>query len=418
MKKIYILGLGARKEDITGSVSSIINNADVIVGGQRFIEQFSDVKGEKIVIRAPIERVIYNIKELSQRDKKVVVLSDGDPLFFGIGKRLIREIGKDNLEIIPGTTTVQMACARLKIPWEDMKIVSIHGRDGVWHLLQAISFYNLIGIYTGGSDGPHIISDMLIQRHVDDFSMLVFEDLGLNSERIRNFKLKTDIKDIKEADFSPLNFVILKRDKPLEITPCIGLDDNYYLHEKGLITKKEIRAVGISLLELKQNNILWDLGAGCGAVSIESAHLIREGMVFAIEKSRERIEQIKKNRKRFGVYHIEVIHGTMPECLSSLPAPDRVFLGGGLSMGDELLNKIFSRLRPGGRFVAHTVLLRSFLMLKGFFDKHNIPYQVTLLQVSRSKELLGDIRLSSLNPVFIISATRPSINGDNGDIGE
>ncbi len=410
MKRVHIIGLGAKREDTPNSLLSIINGADILVGGRRFLEQFSDFEGEKIIIKSPVDDVIYKIKELSMKNKKVVVLSGGDPLFYGIGRRLIDIVGEERVEIVPGVTTVQIACARARLPREEMKTVSIHGRDNIWPLLRAISFHDLIGVYTGGSDGPRIISEVLKERGVDEFKIMVFEDLGLETERIREI----EISDVSGLEFSPLNFVILKRIKSCAISPGIGIDDKHYEHERGLITKREIRVVGISLLNIMSHSTVWDLGAGCGAVSIESAYLARDGMVFSVEKSPERVEQIIRNRKRFGLHHVEVIHGIMPHCLGSLPAPDRVFLGGGLSGGEGLLEKIFSCLKPGGKFVAHTVLLNSLGMVKGFLEKRGIPYEVILLQAARSNELSGDIRLSSLNPVFIISARK----SDAGDINE
>ena len=184
------------------------------------------------------------------------------------------------------------------------------------------------------------------------------------------------------------------------------MDDESYVHERGMITKKEIRAVGLAELGIGPSDTVWDLGAGCGSVAIEASYLARDGKVFAVEKNRTRVEYIKENIRRTGAYLVEVVEGKMPHCLESLPDPDRIFLGGGMLGGAELIRIVCDRLKKGGRIVAHTVLLESLWSIKKHLEQLGWPFKIIEVNVARSSEISGSIRLEALNPVFIIRAEK------------
>ncbi|MBE9571714.1 MAG: precorrin-6y C5,15-methyltransferase (decarboxylating) subunit CbiE, partial [Proteobacteria bacterium] len=334
-----------------------------------------------------------------------VVLADGDPLFFGIGKRLIDAFGKGTVVIYPNVTTLQVAASKLKIPWHDIQTISLHGRKDIQPLLTALVKNNRVAIFTDPDFNPAKVADELIRRGVNTFSMHVFEDLGTETEKTRYFELKEAVKQT----FSPLNFIILNRIKQAVIPLSSGLDDDLYLHQRGLITKREVRVTGLSSLEIEPHHTLWDLGAGCGSVAIEASLLAYEGIVLAVEKAPERIQLIRQNISRMGAYGVEVIHGEMPECLESLPDPHRIFIGGGMGKDNSVLEAATERLRPGGKLVLHLVLMGSLARARDYLKDLKWPFSITQLQVSRSKYLAGDHRLEALNPVFIISAKKPAL---------
>jgi precorrin-6Y C5,15-methyltransferase (decarboxylating) len=184
------------------------------------------------------------------------------------------------------------------------------------------------------------------------------------------------------------------------------------VHERGLITKSEIRVVGLSKLGIRPNDTIWDVGAGCGSFAIEASYLARDGRVFAIEKNAARIAHIRENIKRTGAYHVEVIHGRVPDCLKELPVPDGIFLGGGLSEGKEILEILLDELKVGGRVVAHTVLLESLSTIKEVLDQRRLPYDITMLQICRSRPISSDMRFSSLNPIFVVCARKEDSMGE------
>ena len=402
MNKVYVIGLGIELDSPRQEIIRLIHASDLLVGGKRLLKRFEEYKGKVLEIKGPLGEIVKNIKEEWSQGKKVVVLADGDPLFFGIGKRLLAEIDGDQLEFIPSITTVQVAAARAKIPWDKWRVVSIHGREDIWPLVRALTFSDMVGVYTGNDQGPSLIARVMRERNIDTFRMTVFENLGHADERIREVSLD-EVEGIK---FSPLNFVLLRRVKRLAVALSVGLSDELYVHERGMITKKEIRAIGLASLAIEPTDTIWDLGAGSGAIAIEASCLAREGKVFAIERNRERVGWIRENIKRTGAYLVEVVVGEMPRCLDSLPSPDKVFLGGGMLKGDELMDTVCERLKKGGRLVAHTVVMGSAWRIKQHLERLGWPFEVIQVNVARSARISGDIRLEALNPVSIIVAEK------------
>jgi precorrin-6Y C5,15-methyltransferase (decarboxylating) len=376
----------------------------VLVGGTRLLERFRDHSALKLPIKSPLDDIITRVKEEMLSGKEVVVLADGDPGFFGIGRRLAAAIGKENLRFYPNVCTLQEAAARLKIPWEDIRTISLHGRKDLSPLFRALVRHDRVGVYTDKDSHPGRLTEALRNRGVDTFIMHVFEDLGQKGERIGSF----EIQDIEGRSFSPLNFVILERKKHPELPLHLGMDENLYIHEKGLITKREIRAAGLSMLEVQATDTVWDLGAGCGSVAIEASLLANEGRVLAVEKNPSRCESIRLNIGRTGAYGVEVIQGRMPGCLKDLDDPDRVFMGGGTTRSSKVLEEVVKRLKPGGKLVVHVVLMGSLEYAREVLLDQSWPLAVSQIQVSRSQSLAGDLRLQALNPVFILGATKPA----------
>ena len=405
MNKIYVIGLGIELDNPRQDIIKLIYGSDLLVGGVRLLKCFEGYKGEVLEIRGPLREIVKRIEEESSRGKKVVVLADGDPLFFGIGKRLLAEMDPDQLEFMPNITTVQVAAARVKIPWDKVEIVSIHGRKDIWPLVRALTFREMVGVYTGNEQGPVLIARVMRERNIDTFRMTVFENLSHDDETIREVSLD-EVEGIK---FSPLNFILLRRVKDSPVALSVGLSDDLYMHDRGMITKKEIRAIGLANLAIEPADTVWDLGAGSGSVAIEASCLAREGKVFAVERNKERIGYIKENIRRTGAYLVEVVEGEMPHCLDSLPAPDKVFLGGGMLKGNELMETVCERLKKGGRLVAHTVVMGSAWRIKQYLERLGWPFELTQVNVARSSRISGDIRLEALNPVSIITAEKKDI---------
>lgn len=404
MKSVMVIGAGMEPRDLPRGIKDLIYGADLLVGGSRLLAFFRDFKGDVLPVKADLDRVFKRIDKESACGKQVVVLADGDPLFFGIGRRLIEFLGKDRVEFHPNVTTLQVAASLLKIPWEGISTVSFHGRKDIWPLLSALAFSDAVGVYTGDTQGPALVAQILRERGVDTFKMIVLEELCSEGQKVREVPLDQADK----MEFSPLNFVLLLRARHPGISLGLGIEDDSYAHEREMITKREIRAVTLAMLRVRHGDTIWDLGAGCGSIAIEGACLAREGRVYAVEKNPERARQIRENIRKTGAYGVEVVEGEMPGCLSPLPDPDRIFLGGGIMRhGEWILDAAAQRLRPGGRIVINTVLMGSLGLVKEYFVAAKWPFDTIQIQVARSREISGDLRLVGLNPVFVMSARKP-----------
>ncbi len=396
---------------MTASARELLASADLVVGGKRLLaacpEGATARDARRLAITGPLEPVFKAIRETSAKGRTVVVLADGDPLFYGIGKRLGEELGRENMVVEPNLSTMQVAAARLGLPWQEMDFVSLHGRDDFSPLYAALVRADLIAVFTDAENTPAEVARALLERGAECFAMTVLEDLGMPDERIRSLALP----ETWGMEFSPLNLVILERLYPPEIELTLGIPDHFYLHQKNLITKLPVRATGLAHLNVEPSSTIWDLGAGCGSVSIEASHLARRGRVFAVERHKTRAAMIRENIRRTGAWLVDTVLGSMPDCLEGLPRPDRIFIGGGLggpsNEDTSLLEVACERLKDRGRMVVHCILLDTLHTAKDYFQSLGWHFGVTQLQASATDSLAGDLRFKAQNPVFILWAEKP-----------
>lgn len=402
MKRVRVIGIGLNPCDLSIQPAGIVAKAQVLVGGKRLLDYFADHDAKKIPVCGALNDVVENIKAALSQELDVVVLADGDPGFYGIGNLLINKLGKNRVELFPNVTTLQWAASRLKISWQDIPTVSLHGRSDLLPLLNSLPLNDRVGVFTDQKFSPAKIAGELLLRGVDTFRMIVFEDLGAETESISEL----DLEKASEKDFSALNFIILDRIRRPEISLTPGMDEDVYLHQKGMITKKEVRAAGLAALKIRPDHTIWDLGAGCGSVAIEASLFAFKGRVVAVERDHERALQIKENIRRMGAYAVNVVCGAMPECMQSLPDPDGIFVGGGMGHDDSVLAEAAKRLKPGGRLVLHIVLTGSLMRSIKYLKDKGWPISVSQILVSRSVPLCDDMRLEAQNPVFIVSSQK------------
>jgi len=424
---VALIGLGMARGDLSINALRWIDRAEVLAGGRRHLELFPEHSGEKIILQAPLEQCMERI-EYASRKQRTAVLASGDPFFYGIGQRLVERLGKDRIAVFPNITTVQALFARLGEPWENVKVISLHGRRGStvagkppegepcagqstikpWWLRE-IRSHRAVAFFTDPRYTPEHIARELCDAGMTDGRFVVGEDLGLSTEKMRHLSPE----EAAGMSFSPLNLVALIRNeagegknRQLPSGPVLGLPESAFEHEGGLITKMEVRAVVLAHLQLEPDLVLWDLGAASGSVSIEASRLTQLRRVIAVERHPARFQQLLENVKHLACSGIRAMHGNAVELLDSLPDPDRVFIGG--SGGDlpDILEKVVCRLRPGGRVVQTAVTLDTLAAAGSFWQGKPFATTITQLQINRSSPLGKTVRFDALNPIFIISAWR------------
>ncbi len=407
---VLVLGMRPGDLSLTHEVREMLQSAALLVGGHRLLDACPRQwcpEADRLAVTSPLSAVLDTVRSVAENGRRVVVLADGDPLFFGIGKALARELGRENLRVLPSLTTVQLAAARLGVSWEKTAFVSLHGRNDYTPLFSSLVHSDTIAVFTDQDNGPAEVARAMLERGADGFSMTVLEDLGTERERVRQLGLQ----ETWGMEFSPLNLVFLEREYPPELSLHLGIPDHFYLHQRGLITKLPVRAAGLSLLAVEPSSVVWDLGAGCGSVAIEASHLARSGHVYAVERDKTRAAMIRENQRRTGAWMVEVVHGSMPECLQAMPDPDRIFIGGGLggesNQGAGLLHDACERLKSSGRMVLHCILLDTLLEARATMEQLGWQFGVTQLQANASDRLAGDLRFKAQNPVFILWAEKP-----------
>lgn len=175
---------------------------------------------------------------------------------------------------------------------------------------------------------------------------------------------------------------------------------------KGLITKLEVRVLAIASMGLREDSIVWDIGAGSGAISIEAARLASRGQVFAVEKNETDAENIRKNVEKFGAGNVRIVVASAPDGLGPIPDPDSVFIGGSGGRLEAILKAACARLRPGGRLVMNAASVESLSRGLTYLRKLGWHSQITLAAIARSRVTADLTRFEALNPVFIVCAQR------------
>lgn len=426
---ITVLGLDCGRPrglaSLTAEQKLLLQKADVICGGRQVLHDLTGQapegtpgdgpagqpdNGQTLTARllplsTPLEPVITRLSQMRAAGERVVMLADGDPLLFGIGATLVRLLGQDAIELVPAVSSLQQACARLALPWHRVICLSLHGRDDLGPLNAAVSKNAPLCVLTDARMSPDVLARHLLDRGVDWFTAHVFERMGAPDEKDSHLSMA----EAAGGAFGPAcTLVLVPCDTPRRAR--LGLNAGELAVDRGLISKKPVRAAALALLQIEPHHVVWDVGSGSGAVALEATVLAHEGRVVAVERSVGRAMSIQENRRRFGAAILDVRLGQAPECLPALPDPQRVFIGGGLSGedGEDILGHVCLRLPPGGRVVASCVLLDTLCLCRRFFERHGWPVEISQIQASEGRELGGDVHLAAMNPVFLLAAQKPT----------
>lgn len=407
---VHVAGLAApfAPEALSPDLRSLLAGASLVCGGRRPLEALAPLfpRAALLPLAAPLEAALVRLDEARMRGDAVVVLADGDPLFFGIGATLARRWGADAVRIHPAPSCLQLACARLGLPHHDVAAVSLHGRDAMHPFLAAALRGRPFCALTDARATPGALARLLLDRGLSHFRAHVFEELGFPGER----RWEGSLQEAAGREFGPA-CVLLLLPGPSPRRPHLGLSAAMLASDKGLMTKAPVRAAALSLLRPAPDDIFWDIGAGSGAVALEASSLLPDGRVYAVEQVPRRALDIQENRRRCGAANLHVVLGDAPGCLASLPTPGRIFVGGGLSggMAGPLLRELYARLAPGGRLAAACVLLDSLAACRqALRDLTSRPPELLQIAAAEARPLGDDCHLSALNPVFLVAVEKDS----------
>jgi precorrin-6Y C5,15-methyltransferase (decarboxylating) len=423
MLKCHIIGV--LDNGVTGlsqETLALIREADLLVGNSRTLGLFSaEIKPdcETRNLSEGFTRIPIWVADALEQGKQAVVLATGDPLCHGIARYLIGKLGRKQCTVLPNTSILQQAFARLALPWQDARICSIHSKDmGEWHadagpehglypLLRQIRKQQLLAIFTSRENSPGRIARMLDAVSLaDEYEMAIAERLLLPDEQIYDF---LSVKEIKDRQFGDPNVVILRPRTSRPAPVLFGHADEAYRQRKpdrGLITKREVRAVSLAQLQLRRDSIVWDIGAGSGSVGMEAARLCPDGFVFAMEKNAEDAAIIRHNQQQFHLTNYRLTHARAPQRLERWPDPNAIFIGGSGGELEQLIDIGLSRLQPEGRLVMNFITLENMNRAITRLKEHEARWELCQLQVCRNKPILEMQRLQAETPVWIITVQR------------
>ena len=415
MKQIEVVGIGLDGwVGLTTKVQEIIKQATILIGSSRHLSYFESHPAQRIILNN-LQQNLDDIAQLINTESRIVILTSGDPLFFGLGRLLLEKFPQEKLNFYPHVSSIQLAFNKVKIPWQDAKIISLHGRNGDEFSKALKQGTDKIAILTDSNYHPAAIAQIYLSLDIPvNYSFFVCENLGDSTEKITRFSGTevAELAKLEQDSFAALNLVILIREslgkdpEYYQKLPLLGIPDAAFCSFRdrpSLITKKEVRAVILGQLALQPNQIVWDIGAGTGSVSIEIARLCPSSTIFAVEKTAIGVSLIEKNYQNFQVQNISVISGKAPENLNGLPAPNRIFIGG--SGGDLtfILDTCREKLLPQGIIVIALATIENFHEALDWIKRNNWQYNLLQLQISRSTSVGQLTRFSPLNPVTIIT---------------
>lgn len=399
MAKVYVVGidgsgvLAERAKDALAQSRTILASErlrDVFVGYREYPEM-----SEKVQVINAVDDTIGFIKGARS---SVSVIASGDPMFFGMGARIVEALPEADVEIYPALSSIQLAFSRMRLPWHDTFFMSLHGnvkRDwGVEDVPHLAERYGKLVILTGGENTPEKIARIL----PEGARVYVLERLGLEGEAVR----EGSPEDISRMTFRTPNLMVVVCE-PRGV--AFGLEEFEFLHERGLVTKDEVRAVALHKLRLPVKGVLWDIGAGSGSVSIEAKRLCPSVDVYAVEKDAARVEQIRENAVLLRAGKINIVCGEAPSALEGLPAPDRVFIGGA-GRGLPSVIEYVSQRMDRGIIVVSAITLESLAEAREALRAQGLRPRVSSISVSRAQPLEGREYMKALNQIFLVKAEK------------
>jgi len=419
-KPVEIIGIGAGvSTNISSAAIHAIQNTQILIGAKHQLQQISQYISARNTEVHHYPSPLFDVNSLliSNQQKKIVMLASGDPLFFGIGNWLTNILGPSNLVFHPNVSSVQVACARLGISWDDIETISLHGRPLV-SLRSRLHNNRKYAILPDKYSSPVALAQELSDAGFDESRLWVVEMIGSGSESLKQYEVATLLNNPGQFTFDPLHISLLEvRGKGGVLPEFPGIPDEHFITDaqaksgKGMISKREVRLNILSLLSPQANDISWDVGAGCGGVAVEWARWNRQGQIYAVESHDKRMQCLHKNSEKFGVVqNLFPIHGNAPEILSTLPQPNAIFVGG--SNGDlmAILKCCWSQLHQGGRLVVSALTEKSRADLFRFSQQDDMQGKDTdwtELSISKSDSLNGNIVLRPNFPVLLVKFEKP-----------
>ncbi|WP_330212454.1 precorrin-6y C5,15-methyltransferase (decarboxylating) subunit CbiE [Pseudomonas sp. Z18(2022)] len=372
--------------------------ASRIVGGQRQLDLLPVcIRGERQLWPSPFSTEPV----LARRGEAVCVLASGDPMFYGVGASLARQLPADELLILPAPSSVSLAAARLGWPLQDVVTLSVVARP-----LAALNAHLATGVrllvLSNDDQSPAAIAAQLAERGFGASRLSVFEHLGGPDER----RVDGIAQDWQGEPIAALNLVaidcVADANSP-RLSRLAGLPDSAFKHD-GQLTKRDVRAMTLARLAPMPGELLWDVGAGSGSIGIEWMRAHPSCRALAIEADEGRQLLIEHNRDALGVPGLQLIRGTAPHALNGLEAPNAIFIGGGVTR-DGVLDTCWQQLRPGGRLVANAVTLQSEMTLMAWREQHG--GELTRIHVAQAQPLGGFDTWRQALPITLLEVTKP-----------
>jgi len=419
-RKIHVVGINSYKfEDLSFKLQNLFQKTFSIAVPNSYFEEIKSwsengLEKKKLFFSSNSNKELVNWLRLQKND--VILISRGDPLWFGIGRILLENFSKDELSFYPSNTCIQLAFSKLKIPWQDTVNVSIHGRDSN-RLVEALKTRpsSLAIITDSNNKSLEIIKKNLSELNLIDFyDFWLCEEIGFENEKIRKLNLKESLP----SDMSSLNIVVLKKTKKNYSNndlPLFGISDHIFKtfdDRPNLLTKREVRVQILADLELPKNGVIWDIGAGCGSIGLEALKLRPNLDLFCIDKRFGSKALILENSERLGVKPKFICEENINNILntnnlSPFKKPNRLVIGGcDKKTKLQIINFLDQWMSIGDIIVIPIIDFQTIKELKKELEDKNFKTNLNLIQTYKSLSIAEGTRLEPNNPVFLLKGKK------------
>ena len=415
---IHVVGLGiGDTESLSDEAILALSQSMLVIGSQRQLSCVHELmveEQEKLHYPSPFSDLVGMLEDKLKSNDIICVLASGDPLFYGISDLLLRHFSEDQLSFHSNVSSVQTAFSRIKKSWQDAKVISLHGRP-LTNLIPHLQDNQRYALLTDKHSSPQAIAALLCDYGCENAEMWICANLGDDYEAISNFSAK-DLAQ-SQQEFHPLHVTIVEtKDTACNLPSFPGFDDQLFFTDtgeagKGMMTKRDIRVAALSLLQAKPNDVVWDVGAGCGTVAVEQAYWNQKGVVYAIEHHEKRLHCIEQNKQKFGVNNLKVIEGNAPGVLKGLEVPNAIFVGG---TGGEMLaimDFCWQQLAVRGRLVVNCVTETCKSQLQQWLERQSISADAiewTDISISKGSQLAGQLLMRPRLAVRLLKITKES----------
>ena len=399
-RTISCIGIGMGTLDtLTHEAAETIRNADILFGAKRILESVEHMPD---LLRDDQERVeeyrsAQIAKYLSTRTNltRIVILMSGDVGFYS-GARLVQDAFPDEkIDYYCGISSVVYFASKVPTAWQDAKLLSAHGRS--LNLLNCVQRYPKIIMIVSGVEDVRAICQELVEAEMTYVHVTVGTNLSYPEETVTS----GTPEDFLQAETTGLHIMLLENPQANHII-VPGMSDETFVRGKVPMTKEEIRILSVAKLQLTEDSIVYDVGAGTGSVSMECARLCTNGTVYAVERNPEGIALIRENSKKLRLSNVKAIEGLAPEALMDLPAPTHAFIGGSAGNMGEILDVLRAK-NPSVRIVINTIALESISEVMQLLKERGYDADIVQISAAKSRVLGRYHMMTGLNPVYIIT---------------
>lgn len=393
---VTLIGMGSgQPENLTLQGLAALRQADLILGARRLLAVLpAGCTENRAAAYRPDE--VAELLQTSGAENAVLVYS-GDTGFYSGASSMMEKLEALGVRarVLPGLSSIQLLAAALGRPWQGWNLVSAHGRtcDPVAECMQGRPTFFL----TGGSEDPATLCAQLAAEGFGDVQGVVGQCLGTPEEKL----FRGSVKELAAGRFNSLSVLLVEA---AEVLPrrAPGLPDEAFERGDVPMTKQEVRAAVLAKLAVRPEDILWDVGAGTGSVSVELALAAPRGRVYAVECRPEGCALIKANREKFRTRNLVLVEGLAPAALSDLPAPDAVFIGGSKGSLAAIVDAAVDK-NPDARICVSAIALESLSAAVAALTAKGRTVQVSQIAVSRAKAVGGLHLMMAQNPIYLIT---------------